>query len=256
MHEAEHAPTKPEIRRFRSIPGSHTVIYMEIKDREEYSLRFYSDVPPPEAEYKGMALLDDQEISLFEVGGGSVDFRREGAVYVRKDLPIEEAYPQGWCISELNEDKVFLDFPSVEQFLDSMDVLASCKPQEKTAGVPGPIQDAFSAMEVYSSNNRLIWKNDPGETRSGMSSMLFKLSEHDPLPLNEHREVLDREHLKKNIVALIGNLKGFEGIKSHQVVEFKQWFEDREEEQIRALYFLMDTGERYFCVKIYEHQGR
>lgn len=132
--------------------------------------------------------------------------------------------------------------------------MISCNKNGAVANMPITTDSVSHAITLYTTKDRLVYKSEDFSGRSEPLTFLFLLSAEDPLPDDEYKEVLERSQIKKNIVSLIKNIDKFKDTKPAQISEFKSWFEFENKKQIRALYFLTDSGDRYFLVKIYEEQ--
>ena len=111
-------------RQFASIPGSMTTLLITIfeaegvnPDDKVYELM----IDGLSGSYSGPAYLDEYWIGLFQFEADSVDLRcNQDKIYHREDLPIQDAYRQGWCVAELGADGFFLHGESIQRFVDAM----------------------------------------------------------------------------------------------------------------------------------------
>jgi len=71
--------------------------------------------------YTGPAYLDEYWMGLFRFGADPVNLRsNRDNIFFREDLPIQDAYTQGWCVAEIGADGFFLHGDSVQRFVDAM----------------------------------------------------------------------------------------------------------------------------------------
>jgi hypothetical protein len=126
-------------------------------------------------------------------------------------------------------------------------LFATCTDKKNTI-----TQNVCDSVELYTKNKRLIYSNTSNISRNEPKISLFLLTDSDVLPPNEYDEVLNKDEIKKNTVSIIKSLDKFSKIENKSIKDYKRWIEETPDSEFRAIYFLLETGEKYFFVRKYD----